>query len=127
MLLKETGDAVGQQHADIDLRIGLEEIDHDRHDVQTTEDERCGDDQFALRRAVFARGGPFGLFDLIEYAPAGRDIVSPRLGQRQPAPRAGKQPCVEMRLELRDLAADGRERCSESAAGRRKAAGPGAG
>ena len=54
MLFQEIDHAVGKHHPDVDLRIGREELRHDRQDMQTAEDDRRGDDQFAFRRAVFA-------------------------------------------------------------------------
>src|SRR5262245_31924590 len=53
MLFQDIGDAVRQCDPNIDVRKSPEELDRDRKNVQAAEDDRCGDDQVASRRAVF--------------------------------------------------------------------------
>ena len=83
MLLQQVDHAVGQNHPDVDVRVGLEELHHDRKDVQTAEDDGRGDDQIAFRRAVFARCRALSFAHVLKDALARRDIGSPRIGQCQ--------------------------------------------
>ena len=121
MVFQEIHYAVGQHHSKVDIWIGLEELHRDREHVQATKDDRCGDDKVAFRGAVFPGRGPLGFSHVLKNAAAGRDIRSARVGQRDLPTRPGEKPRLEVRLELRDLAADGRERCVEPARRRRRA------
>ena len=60
--------------------------------VLTTSREWIGTGKSALRSTVFAHGSALGFPDVLENAPAGRDIVSSRFGQRQFPTRPVEQP-----------------------------------
>src|ERR1700732_1922103 len=74
MILLEINDAIRKREAHVDLRISLEELEHDRQDVETPEYDRCGDDQLASGSAVLACCGALGFPDVIEDALAGGDV-----------------------------------------------------
>ena len=84
--------------------------------MQTAEDDRRGDHQIAFRRAVFARRGALGFAHVLKDALARRDIGSSRVGQTELPARPVEEPRLEMRLKVRNLAADGRERQCRAAA-----------
>lgn len=110
MILDEIRQPVAEHQPQIDLGISLQEIHHDRQDVQPPEDDRRGHCQFALRRTVFAGGRPFCLFHPVKNFPRRLDIGAPGLGQRDLAVASLQQFGVKMGLKLGDLAADGCQR-----------------
>jgi len=109
--------SVGQHQAHIDLRKGLQEIGRHRQDMQAAEDHRRAQDEFTSRRVVLPRRAALRFGDLLENALAGGDIGPTRLGQDQLARRTHQQPRSDVRFEFRELAADGRQRHSQLAAG----------
>src|SRR5882724_12624199 len=121
-LLQEIDRAVGEHQPDVDVRIGPEERRHDRQHVEAAEDDRRGDDEIAFRRAVFACRGTLGFADLFENPPAGGDVGSPRIGEREATVRPLEELRLEMRLEFRDLAADGGQWRAETTRGSRQTA-----
>ena len=114
---------IGEYEPDVDLGIGLQEVHRDRQHVQAPEHDRRRDRPArpaarCIRRSRRARP---------RRCPRGCAGTPPRrsarVGQREPPARPLEQAGPEMRLELRHLSADGRERHPEPARGRRKAAG----
>ncbi len=91
--------------------------------MQAAEDHRRSDRELAARRAIFAARGAFGLRDLIQYASARLHVRTTRVRQGEPARRAHEEPRAQVRLQVRNLAAHGRERHAEAPRSRRKAAG----
>ena len=81
MVFGETDDAVVEHQPDVDLGIGLEELDDDRQHMQPAEHQRRGDDEVALRRGIFARRGALGLRDIVEDAPRRGDVVAAGIGE----------------------------------------------
>jgi hypothetical protein len=91
--------------------------------VQAAEDDWRGEDQIAFGGAVFTRSRALGLPQVFQYALAGRNVGPPRIGERDAPARPVEKPSLEVRLEVRNPAADRRERRAEAAGRRRKTAG----
>src|SRR5262249_16923372 len=108
---------------DIDLGKCLQKRDRHRQHVQAPEHDGRRDDEAAARCAVFAGNLALGLGHGLENAPARRDVGTAGIGQRDATAGAVDQPRAEVRLEVRHLPADGRERHAKPARRRRQAAG----
>jgi hypothetical protein len=78
-----------------------------------------------LRLGIFTGKRAFGCLKVIENAAARLEIALARLGERQPARRAGEQPHTKFLLERRQMAADCGERQVQAASGARQAPGVG--
>jgi hypothetical protein len=76
-----------------------------------------------IGRGVLAGRDALGLADLVEDAAAGRDVGSAGFRQRQLARGPVQQARMQVRFQLGHLAADGRQRRTETARRRRQAAG----
>ena len=74
MLFQKIDCPICEHQPDIDVAIGLEECCDYRQHMQAAEDDRCGDDQVSLRRALLACGGSLGFVDLLENALAGLHV-----------------------------------------------------
>jgi hypothetical protein len=68
MILLEIDDAIRKRQAHVDLRIGVEELEQHRQDVEPAEYDRRGDDQLASGSAVLACCGALGFPDVVEDA-----------------------------------------------------------
>ena len=90
--------------------------------MKASEDNGRGDSELALWLAL--RAGELRLcrVELLDDPAAGLEILSPLLGEREAACRAGGEAGAEVLLERGELAADGGQRHAEPAAGRRQAA-----
>ncbi len=108
--LDHVDDAVDQRQPQIDLGIGLEERQRHRQHIQPAEHDRRGDMEPALRRRIFAGRHALGSLDLAQQPPAGFEIGAPWLGQHELARGAHDQADAQMLLQLRQLAADRRQR-----------------
>ena len=91
---------VRQQQPDIDLRIGCEKVGDDGKDVQTAEEDRRRQDQFASGRLELAGGDPLGLVDLFEDASGRSHIGGAGIGQRHLAGRADQKPGSQVGLKF---------------------------
>jgi hypothetical protein len=100
MILLEIDDAIRKREAHVDLRISLEELEHDRQDVETPEYDRCGDDQLASGGAVLACCGALGFPDVIEDALARGYVGATGVGEDESSARPGDELCAQMRLQL---------------------------
>ncbi len=115
MVLHEIDLTVAEAEPEVDFGIGFQKFDHNRQDVQAPEHDRRSDRQVASRRDVLARSGSLGLVDLFQNGLAGLGIGAARIGQRDTAARTDEQTCVQMRLEIGNLAAHRGERHAETA------------
>ena len=122
MIFGEADVAVVEHQPDVDLGIGLDEFDDHRQHMQPAEHQRRGDDQLALRRAYSPAAARSASPTSSRMRRAGRDVVAAGIGQLEAAAGAVDQPRAEMRLELGDPAADGRQRNLQPARRRRQAA-----
>ena len=61
---------VRQLHAHADLRKRTQKFNYHRHDVDAAHYRRHADDQFSLRRMIFAGGCTFDFRDLFQNPPA---------------------------------------------------------
>ena len=120
--LDEVDRPIEQQHARVDARISAEKLADDGEHVQASERNRCGDSKLTLRLA--ARAGELRLrrVQLLDDTAAGLEILSPLLGEREPARRPRDETGAEVILERREFAADGGQRHAEPAPGGRQAA-----
>jgi hypothetical protein len=91
--------------------------------VKAPEHHRRRNGEVALGRAVFARRRAFGIFNLLDDTLARLDVGPARIRQGHLPGRPADKPGFQMSLELRNPAADGRERHAEPARCRRQAAG----
>ena len=125
MLLDQTQWPVRKQQLHVHIGVCLQESRRDGHDVQPTENDGRGDHQLAMRCVIFAGCATIGLGDLLENVPASLQIGLTDFGQRQLACRTHQQLRIEMRFQLGNLAADGRQRHVQLTAGAGEAARPG--
>ena len=72
MFIDEIQRPVRKHQPQIHARMRGEKLGCNRHDVQTSERHRRGDDELALRRLVFARRAALGFRQLLENPPARR-------------------------------------------------------
>ena len=90
--------------------------------MESAKHDRSGKDQISARRAVLARCATLSLGHLFEYASARGDVRLAYLGQGELAGRTQEQLRIEVRFELRDLAAHGGKWHAQLATCFRKAA-----
>ena len=95
----------------------------DRQHMQTPEHDRRSDGEIAARSEIFARAARSASPTCSRILLRGREIGGARIGQRQLSRGADQETRVEMRFQLRHLAADGRQRHAEPAARGGEAAG----
>ena len=81
LFFQEVYDAVGQHHANVDVRIHLEEVHDHRQDMLASEYDGRGDDELAPWHSIFPRCGTLRLAHVFENAAAGRDICLPGFGK----------------------------------------------
>ena len=110
LIVDQVDDLIGQHQPCADVRIGREEVEQDRLDMQPAEHHRSGDGEMAARRAIFTGSRALGVLDLVEDAPACRYIGEARFGQDQLAAGADEELRAQMPFKLGNLAADGRQR-----------------
>ncbi len=120
--LDEVDRPVEQQHAHVDARVAAQEVADEGEHVQASERGGCGDSKLALRLALRAGELRLRRVDLFDDAAAGLEILSPLLGEREPARRPRDETGAEVILERREFAADGGQRHAEPAPGGRQAA-----
>jgi hypothetical protein len=81
MLFQEIDHTVRLHDSDVDIRIGLEKLGNHGEDMQTAKEDRCGDHEIALRRAIFTRRGTLCFLHILEDTLASRDIGSSCVSQ----------------------------------------------
>ena len=69
MLLDQINIAVREHEPDVDLGIERQEVGDDREEVQSTEENRGRQNQFAAWGEELPGGDPLGLVDHFENAP----------------------------------------------------------
>jgi hypothetical protein len=121
MLIEKIDDAVDQHHLDIDLAIGLEELRHDRDEMETAEHDRRGQDEFAPGRAVFAGRRPFRFAKIVQNAPTRLEVLTTGVRQGDLPGRAIEQLHPQCLFELGHFPAHGRQRHTQAARGRGEA------
>jgi hypothetical protein len=117
MVVDQVHDGVRQNEPDVHIGVGPQELQHDRQDVQLAEHDRRGDQQFAARRPVLAGRGALGFFQIVQDAAARLDEGLAGIGQQQLAAGAHDHLRAQVRLQLRHLPADGRQRHAERTRG----------
>ncbi len=123
MIVDQVEIAVGEDKPDVDLGPSGKKLGDDGEDMQPAKDHRRGDDELAARRGMFPGRRALGLIHFIEDALGRGDIGRARIGESEPAGRAGQEPRAQMRFEFGNLAADRRQRHAKFAAGGGQAAG----
>ena len=122
MLFDEVDIAVAQAQLDVDLGVRFQEGRCHGHHVQTAEHDRRSHHELALDLGVGTSGGALGFVDLLQDLTARVQVVATRIGQHELARRARDEARLEVRLQVRELAADGGQRHVQAPPGRRQAA-----
>jgi len=116
VLVHETERAIREHQPQIDVGMCGEECSCDRQHVQPAEDHGCCHKQLAMRRVVLTRRAALRFGDFLENSAAREQIGLADVRQHELARRAQQQLGIEMRLQLGNLAADGRQRHAQLAA-----------
>ena len=102
----------------LNLRPSLEKLGDDRQDTQPAKHDRRGDDEVAAGSGMFPRRRALGLAHLVENAFGRGDIGGARVCEGEFARRADQKPRIQMRFQVRNLAAYRRQWHAKFAAGR---------
>ena len=113
-------DPIDQQQLERDVRVGSQEFEHHRLQVQSPETHGRGQRQRALGRAVFAGGGLLRFLQLLQDPFTADEEALADLGQHDLACRTVQELHAHRPLEVDDPAVDGRQRSTELARRSRK-------
>ncbi len=113
MLFEEVDDTICERDADVDIRISFQKGADDRQNVQSSENNRRRDNEFATRGTVFSRCGSLCFDEVFQNFATCSDVGLSGVGQFQAATTPIEQARMEMSLEFGHFPADRRKRHTE--------------